>query len=54
MDFSVQVLGCGSALPTLNRNQSSQLVTHFSRLFLVDCGEGTQLELRRNKVKIQK
>lgn len=53
MDFSVQVLGCGSALPTVNRNPSAQLIKHRNKLFLVDCGEGTQLQLRRYKAKIQ-
>lgn len=53
MEFSVQVLGCGSALPTINRHPSAQLVKHRNKLFLVDCGEGTQLQLRRYKAKIQ-
>lgn len=53
MEFSVQILGCGSALPTVNRNPSAQLIKHRNKLFLVDCGEGTQLQLRRYKIKIQ-
>lgn len=54
MDFSVQILGCGSALPTVDTHQSAQVVEVGQDLFLIDCGEGTQVELRRNKVKIQK
>ena len=53
MEFSVQVLGCGSALPTINRHPSAQLVKHRNKYFLVDCGEGTQLQLRRYKAKMQ-
>lgn len=54
MAFKVLVLGSGSALPTLNSNQSSQLIESESELYLIDCGEGTQIELRRQKVRIQK
>lgn len=55
MAFSVLILGSGSALPTINSNQTAQLVTlDDNLLFLVDCGEGTQTELRKNKVKMQK
>ncbi len=54
MSLSVLVLGSGSALPTVSSNQSAQIVECGNELFLVDCGEGTQIELRRNAVKIQK
>lgn len=54
MSFSVLILGSGSALPTISSNQTSQVVEVANSLFLVDCGEGTQIELRRNKVKVQK
>ncbi|KAA3647393.1 MAG: ribonuclease Z [Bacteroidetes bacterium] len=53
MSFKVLILGNGSALPTISSNQSSQVVEVGNSLFLIDCGEGTQIELRRNKVKIQ-
>ncbi len=54
MPLSVLILGSGSALPTLNSNQSAQLVETESELYLIDCGEGTQIELRRRKVRIQR
>jgi ribonuclease Z len=54
MSFSVLILGSGSALPTISSNQTAQIVEAENSLFLVDCGEGTQIELRRNKVKVQK
>lgn len=54
MSLSVLILGSGSALPTISSNQTAQVVELGNQLFLVDCGEGTQVELRRNKVKIQK
>ncbi len=54
MTFEVLILGCGAATPTSRHNPSSQLVNIHDKLFLVDCGEGTQMELRRNKVKFQK
>jgi ribonuclease Z len=54
MSFNVLILGSGSALPTISSNQTSQIVELDQSLFLVDCGEGTQIELRRNKVKVQK
>ena len=54
MPLSVLILGSGSALPTLNSNQSAQIVETESELYLVDCGEGTQISLRMHKVRIQR
>ena len=48
--FKVYILGCGSALPTLRHNPSSQIVELRDKQFMVDCGEGTQLQLRRSKI----
>lgn len=53
MALSVLILGSGSALPTVNTHQTAQIVRQENHLFLVDCGEGTQVELRRHGVKIQ-
>lgn len=53
MSLEVLILGSGSALPTISANQTSQVVSCGNQLFLVDCGEGTQVQLRKNKVKIQ-
>ncbi len=49
--FRVHILGCGSALPTLRHNASSQVVELRGKLFMVDCGEGTQMQLRRSKIR---
>ena len=49
--FKVHVLGCGSAKPTTRHYASSQVVEVRGRVFMVDCGEGTQIQLRRTKVR---
>lgn len=54
MKFEVTILGCGSATPTLQRNPTAQVVNHSDRLFLIDCAEGTQLQLRRYKIRLQR
>jgi ribonuclease Z len=54
MNFSVTVLGTSSAIPNSKRNPSSQVVNVHDRLFLVDCGEGTQILLRKNRIKLAK
>lgn len=46
-NFTVTILGCGSATPTLRHMPSAQAVSYGKRLMLIDCGEGTQLQLRR-------
>lgn len=48
--FNVRILGCGSALPTLKHNASSQVVELRGKCFMVDCGEGTQLQMRKYHV----
>lgn len=48
--FEVHILGCGSALPTTRHNASSQVVRIGNKQFMIDCGEGTQLQLRRGHV----
>jgi ribonuclease Z len=53
MALSVLILGSSAAAPTLNRNQTSQLVSTERSHFLVDCGEATQIQLRRYKVRFQ-
>ena len=52
--FTVTVLGCGSALPTLRHNGSAQLVNIHEKYFLVDCAEGTQVALRRQHIHLQR
>lgn len=48
--FEVHILGCGSALPTTRHNASSQVVRVGNKQYMIDCGEGTQLQLRRSHV----
>jgi len=54
MIFEVTILGCGAAAPTGKHNPSSQLLNIHDKLFLVDCGEGTQMQMRKFKVKMQR
>ena len=48
------ILGCGSALPASGRNPTAQVLEHNGKLFLIDCGEGTQSRLRENKISFNK
>ena len=52
--FEVNILGCGSALPTTRHFASSQVVNIREKLFMIDCGEGAQLQLRRSKLKFSR
>ena len=52
--FKVHILGCGSALPTLRHNASSQVVEVRGKIFMLDCAEGTQMQLRRSKIRFTK
>lgn len=54
MNFEVTILGTGSAIPTKDRFLSGQVVNHDEHLFLVDCGEGTQIQLRRCKKSLNR
>lgn len=49
--FQVQILGTSAAIPTNTRMPSGQVVTINDRHHLVDCGEGTQMQLLKHKVK---
>lgn len=50
MNFTVKILGTASALPTTQRFPSAQIVDVRGRLFMIDCGEGAQIQLRKAKV----
>lgn len=52
--FEVTILGSGSALPTLKKRPTSQLVHYSNKYFLIDCGEGTQVQLRKAKISFLK
>lgn len=54
MSFQVRILGSGAALPTSLRNPSSQYILCNDRHLLIDCGEGTQNQMRKFHVPIQK
>lgn len=52
--FRVHILGCGSALPTLRHFPSIQVVECRGKIFMVDCGEGAQLQMRRAGLSFDK
>ena len=54
MTFSLTVLGNSSALPTSKRFPSACVLNIHERFFLIDCGEGTQIQLRKFKIKLGK
>lgn len=45
--MELTILGCNSAIPTSYRNPSAQILSVSGRIFLIDCGEGTQFQLRK-------
>lgn len=49
--MNLTILGCYAATPRTFTNPTSQVLEICNRLFLIDCGEGTQVQLRKNKVK---
>lgn len=52
--MKLTILGCYAATPRTFTNPTSQVLEIKNHLFLIDCGEGTQVELRRNKIKFSK
>ena len=54
MQFSLTILGSSSALPTSERFPTAQLLNVHERFFLIDCGEGTQMQLRKFKTRLGK
>jgi ribonuclease Z len=54
MTFSLTVLGSSSAIPAYNRNLSAHLLNVNERFFLIDCGEGTQFQLRKFHISYQR
>lgn len=51
LTFEVKILGCNSASFAFGRHHTSQLVNHNQNLFLIDCGEGTQLQMNRFQIR---
>ncbi|WP_452219763.1 ribonuclease Z [Lacinutrix salivirga] len=52
--MKLNILGCYSATPRTNTNPTSQVLEIANHNFLIDCGEGTQVQLRRQKVKFNR
>lgn len=50
--FRLNILGCGSATPSLRHQPSSQVIEHRQRLYMIDCGEGAQLQFMRMRLKM--
>jgi ribonuclease Z len=54
VSFSITILGSGAALPTGRRNPTSQYIFCNNRHILIDCGEGTQMQLRKYGIPFQR
>lgn len=52
--FKVHILGCGSAVPNLRHYASAQVVEVRDKVFMLDCSEGTQMQLRKSRVRFTK
>ena len=54
MNFTIHILGTASALPTSVRYPSAQIIDVRGRLFMIDCGEGAQMQIRKAGISFQK
>ena len=54
MDFELRILGSSSATPSANRHHTAQVLTIDNQYHLIDCGEGTQMQLMQYKIKHQR
>jgi ribonuclease Z len=54
MTFEILILGSSSATPIYSRHPTAQVINIHERLFLVDCGEGTLIQLNRYQVKFHR
>jgi ribonuclease Z len=54
VSFGVTILGSSSALPTSDRFPTAHLLNANERFFLIDCGEGTQMQLRKYRIRLGK
>ena len=52
--FELHILGCGSALPTTRHFSTSQVLNVRDKLFMIDCGEGAQLQFRKARLKFSR
>lgn len=53
-DFDIHILGCGSALPTTRHLPTAQVINLRDKLFMIDCGEGAQLQMRRMRIRFSR
>lgn len=53
-DFKLNILGCGSATPSLRHLPSCQVIDYRGQLMMIDCGEGAQLSMRRMSLKFSR
>jgi len=51
MKFEVSILGSNSAIPAFGRHPTSQVLNHDEQLYLIDCGEGTQMRFKSLGIK---
>ncbi|MBC7902221.1 MAG: ribonuclease Z [Gemmatimonadaceae bacterium] len=49
--LAITILGNNSALPAFDRHPTAQVVTLDEHLFLVDCGEGTQMQMAKYRIR---
>ena len=54
MSFKLTILGCDSAIPTVKKQQTAQLLSKNERFFLIDCGENTQVQIRKYQLSFQR
>ena len=52
--MKLTILGSSSALPTSERYPSAHVLNVHERLFLIDCGEGTQMQIRKNRIRLSR
>ncbi len=54
MSFELTILGSGAAVPTFRRNPTAQYIVCNDRHILIDCGEGTQMQIRKYSIRFQR
>jgi ribonuclease Z len=54
MSFCLTILGSSSALPTSKRFPTAHVLNVHEHFFLIDCGEGTQIQLRKFRIRLNR
>jgi ribonuclease Z len=54
LSFELTILGSNAAAPAHNRHQSAQILRVENQAFLIDCGEGTQMQINRYRLKLRR